>query len=307
MPVQIALSGGIDSSLLLAYASSSSYLKNKISQAITISFDGFKKEADKASSLADSLEIPHIVENISFDQFLDELITSVKATSAPMEHPHSISYRVLTAKARESGKVLLTGEGADEIFMGYSHYTSNSVNSFAFRKYIKLHDYFTGSLHNQYKTAFDSLEPLRKKSLKSKKDSRDLEIKTHLLSLLRRNDKMSMANSVEIRSPFLDFNLCHTIENHFNSDFSGLSKDILLQELLRMKPCYKKDPIKIGFYTPFDRWYEVMKDSKEVSNLIGTALEYIGDYFNLRIHDNETIDARLAWILINVGCFMEYN
>ena len=38
-------------------------------------------------------------------------------------------------------------------------------------------------------------------------DYRDLEMKTHLLSLLRRNDRISMKNSIELRSAYLDFEL----------------------------------------------------------------------------------------------------
>ena len=56
---------------------------------------------------------------------------------------------------------------------------------------------------------------------------RDLEMKTHLLSLLKRNDKMSMANSVELRSAFLDTELLYWMD-----DFSKLGTDYTQKKLL---------------------------------------------------------------------------
>jgi asparagine synthase (glutamine-hydrolysing) len=84
--------------------------------------------------------------------------------------------------------------------------------------------------------------------------SREYEIKTHLLSLLDRNDKMGMANSVEIRAPFLDreiLGLCLALPD---SDLvvNGSPKYVMKQIFARCFPDMKVQEKKIGFRVPFD-------------------------------------------------------
>ena len=57
----------------------------------------------------------------------------------------------------------------------------------------------------------NKISSLRKKALQSKFFSRELEIKTHMQSLLKRNDRISMKNSIEIRCPFLDIEIINII------------------------------------------------------------------------------------------------
>ena len=54
-----------------------------------------------------------------------------------------------------------------------------------------------------------------------------MELKTHLLSLLRRNDRMGMSNSIEIRCPFLDHQLVNFVIKSLNTNDNFTKKEFL--------------------------------------------------------------------------------
>ena len=114
---------------------------------------------------------------------------------------------------------MITGEGADDIFFGYDHYKKKKkrivllLGLFFKKRCIKekiLKDKKNLDIYNHiyFKNKISSL---RKKALQSKFFSRELEIKTHMQSLLKRNDRISMKNSIEIRCPFLDIEIINII------------------------------------------------------------------------------------------------
>lgn len=304
VPVQIALSGGIDSSLILAYASSISNLRSQISRTVTLGFSFSKDEIYKANAFSSECGIPHSSIVIDHEDFLEYFKKTVFANFAPLEHPHSISYNYLSKETRKHGKLLITGEGADELFFGYSHYSSSPHGSFAFRPYIEISDYFiTGKLFDSGFTAEST--KLRSRALADRYTSRDLELKTHLLSLLRRNDKMSMHNSIEIRSPFLDLNLFDITRSLLSNHQASLgSKSLLLRLLKNLNPRYNVDSHKNGFYTPFDLWYTESSKHPDVVNYVKTALTYLEDMHSLYLAVDVNEHPRLAWPLLNIGIFL---
>ena len=136
-------------------------------------------------------------------------------------------------------------------------------------------------------------------------NSQDMEMKTHLLSLLRRNDKISMSNSIEIRSPFLDISLLDLINRNKRKSKNLYNKKILFKILRKYNQSFERDKTKIGFYVPFDEWFLNHKDDKDVKKILKNAITFYEDFLKISFFEKENINTRLGWILMNTGIFLE--
>lgn len=150
VPVASMMSGGIDSTLITA---KSKPFKQDIN-AFTISYKFSEEEVKNASLVANILEIPHHIKNVSDEEVLAELKENIQH----FEEPYS-SLEVLTNAAeyaRKLGfKVVLSGNGADELFAGYSH--SLKLNKWFFlrnfnfvRNFIVTNDQFSKKVKNYF-------------------------------------------------------------------------------------------------------------------------------------------------------------
>jgi asparagine synthase (glutamine-hydrolysing) len=111
------LSGGIDSSIVTSFAKDSSSTKL---DAFTISFSGTSlDEGQIAQSQANQMGINHHL--VPCGTELSELfLKSIYHTELPLQYPLASSFIKLSSAVRELGvKVILTGEGADELLAGY--------------------------------------------------------------------------------------------------------------------------------------------------------------------------------------------
>ena len=308
VPVQIALSGGIDSALIANFSSKS---KNVI-RAINVSFDSNLDESSRAEHIANKFELNFKKIKFDISQFENELKQAIIINNAPLAHPHYLAVLMLCKEAQKLGKVLLTGEGADELFFGYNHY-ENFSGSFAFREYLTYEEenLFIDKKNLSElpfsKIRFDSnIKNLRKVALHSAANSRDLEIKTHLLSLLRRNDRMSMAHSVEIRSPFLDHNLYRYVLNNISSkELIANRKDSLKNLFNQINPGMLTFDKKIGFTIPFDENFHKIMVGSNSKIWLSKALNFLEENLDLKIKDDKKVTPRLGWSLLNIGCFLD--
>jgi asparagine synthase (glutamine-hydrolysing) len=158
------LSGGLDSSIVTALAAQE---KPDI-KAFTVGMEGAPDVA-MARKVAETLGIEHIVETFTVDDMLEKLEDAIYYIES--YNPSMVTGAVVTLMcselaARHGVKVVLCGEGADEIFGGYS-----AVRSLSFM-----------DLRRKLEILLDNLH------------------KTEL----RRLDRMSMAATLEARVPFLD-------------------------------------------------------------------------------------------------------
>lgn len=119
VPVGVMLSGGLDSSLITAFASRTT---NKI-RTFNISFPGSGKfdEASHARLIADFFGTEHseIPVEVPSPQLLVEL---AKQFDEPIIDSSMLPTYLVSKEIRRFCKVALGGDGADEIFGGYSHY-----------------------------------------------------------------------------------------------------------------------------------------------------------------------------------------
>ena len=121
VPLGALLSGGVDSSLVVALMSR---LLTKPAQTFCVGFDapGPYSELPFAKQVADHCHTEHTEIMVGAQDLIRELPNLVWHQDEPMSEPAAIPTYLVTQLARKSVTVVLTGEGGDELFAGYPKY-----------------------------------------------------------------------------------------------------------------------------------------------------------------------------------------
>ena len=228
------LSGGVDSSLVTWLAKE--IKQDNLLESVSIIFDNPAfTEKPFIDKVAQQLGIISHQFPLEPDFYQDNLVKATWHLEEPINHPNTIGIYLLAQRAREFVTVLLSGEGADEVFGGYARYYA-VMYPYANKKfYAGLKNADTNPLDfiRHYSDPFNranldvaSMSAKMAKSLKpdfsydravaqrrkiydaltgSPFDKQvKYDLSTYLPDLLTRQDKMSMAHSIENRVPFLD-------------------------------------------------------------------------------------------------------
>ena len=127
VPVGAFLSGGLDSSLVTAAMRE---LRGGAAEIRTYSvgFEGdLATELPFAAEVADRVGSKHTAITVGPQAFLDHLADLSGCRDGPVSEPADVAVAVMSRVARESVRVVLSGEGADEIFGGYPKYGMAAV------------------------------------------------------------------------------------------------------------------------------------------------------------------------------------
>ena len=291
VPVAVALSGGIDSSLVAAVTSK---YYGKDLHAFTIGYTGrpHTDERKDAKELADYLKIGYTEVELRDEDVFKDFIKMISYMDSPIGDIAAYGYFIVSKKASELGfPVLLSGMGGDEMFWGYD-WVREAVNrneSYSSRKGWRfwsnqMRGFFGASVKNDF---FEVHKPLvdgdkwsrsimPRATLKKiqrdfwlDKNSLDQSTPVHLsvIELLSRTwlrsnclalvDRMSMANSVEVRLPLLETNLMESIigmRNEGLEDWVLPHKALLIDALNDYLPAKIFRRKKKGFTPPVARW-----------------------------------------------------
>ena len=228
------LSGGIDSSLVTWLANTNA--KNGSFESVSIVFKNklFSEESyiDRVTETLGIKSHKFLLDN---EYYLDNLGKATWHLESPLNHPNTVAVYKLSQRAKDYVTVLLSGEGADEVFGGYKRFYDIkypfSVNRLLTELNRNLNNpsevfrYFLDNrqraiMSNAYMTPFLAGRLMRNFSRDRAISDRlalyntlsgsgfdkqiKYEMKTFLPDLLIRQDKMSMAHSIENRVPFLD-------------------------------------------------------------------------------------------------------
>ena len=119
VPVGIFLSGGLDSS---AVAAAVNEVHNTSLKTFSVAFDdgGRFDETPFARSVAERLGTDHHEIRIGHDEFVDFLPEFVWYTDEPIGDPASVPLYYVSRLAAQHVKVVLSGEGGDEVLAGYT-------------------------------------------------------------------------------------------------------------------------------------------------------------------------------------------
>jgi asparagine synthase (glutamine-hydrolysing) len=134
VPVGLFLSGGIDSSGLAALMAS--VMKAPI-RSFSVGFDDPRfSELDYARLAAEAVGAEHRQVIVSPSEYFQALPRLVWHEDEPIAFPSSVALYFVADLARRSGvKVVMTGEGADELFLGYNRYRVTAWNERLARTY----------------------------------------------------------------------------------------------------------------------------------------------------------------------------
>ena len=327
-----ALSGGLDSSYIVAISAKQFKVKKDFNAVTVGSLHKEEDEGDRARIISDCLGIENSIiypDKNEFEKLIPQVIYSLEE---PFGGLSVYMQTFLMKQAQKLGiKVLLDGQGADEVLLGYSNYTAAFLKNHGLKDNVKFllnlrshYDIsiFKGLLIYLYYSNFNVRKTylkLRGLGLKSKykklieynhirtlnnsyKNIFELQKNeifwAQIPQLLRWEDMNSMAYGIETRLPYLDYKFvetCLSINNTFKI-FTGWSKYTLRKNLQKHIP----DEIawnrkKIGFNPPIEEWWP---RSEEITNTINNSQiikELFKDKFNY-INDRD-----FEWKLYNIA------
>lgn len=121
VPVGLYLSGGLDSSLVCALAGRQRGTDPVHTFCATFT-DSADSEGRWAAQVAAHLGTRHVEVPIVASDFADEWPALSRARGAPVSEPADMAMHHLARRARQDVKVVLSGEGSDELFAGYPKY-----------------------------------------------------------------------------------------------------------------------------------------------------------------------------------------
>lgn len=284
VPVAVFLSGGVDSSIVAALAAPLG-----LAAAYTIGTDGKRDESSYARAVADRLGLRHKIIKVDGVRFERQLEEWFRVNDDPVADPSAVALMILARSLREDGiKVVLAGEGADELFGGYGAYVRYML-AVRLRAVLKWMPKVTGWIDPRLpdlmasdgpvfggagqpitcrvldqilvhaERASASRPPWPVPTDGSLRDAMLTDQRNRLPSdLLARTDRASMASSVEVRVPFL----ARRVMEYAN----GMDEEYCVQPwrpetkvaLKRLAAQYVgKDVVyrrKVGFDLPLEKW-----------------------------------------------------
>lgn len=151
--VACLLSGGIDSAIIAHHASKD----KKNLKAFTLAFDNKNfDELQNARSIAQRLKMEHHVLTVGLDEMDSVIDEAISTFSEPFADPSLVPSFLVTRFAGNRVKVVLTGDGGDEIFAGYRKYQMIALNRLYTRFIPKvLHDYLEKLALNGFRVTED--------------------------------------------------------------------------------------------------------------------------------------------------------
>lgn len=126
VPLGMFLSGGVDSSAIAAL------IKRMTNSPVKTFSVGYREaeysELSYASEVAHSIGTDHHEVVIGMEDFFNELPSLIWHEDEPVTWPSSVSLHFVSRLAAQQVKVVLTGEGSDELFGGYERYRWTLMN-----------------------------------------------------------------------------------------------------------------------------------------------------------------------------------
>lgn len=307
------LSSGVDSSYVVKEISKGT----KKVKTFSVGYEEEKySELPYAQDFSKVVGVPNISNKVSADDFFDAMPEIQYFMDEPLPNPSEIPLYFLAQNARKYAKVVLSGEGADELFGGYPMYLQGGhfqrytkkiprpVRKMAgavakrlpefkgkhfivrgamepYQRFMRANYVFqsaerqkylkrtiTSSLPEEYSRRYFDEVP----GLDEPTQLQYVDMHTWMIyDILLKADRMSMANSLELRVPFLDkkmLELSVRIPTRFRADCATeTTKKALRSAAIKQLPERTANKKKLGFPVPLtdwlreDKYYNKVKDA----------------------------------------------
>ncbi|MEI6139838.1 MAG: asparagine synthase (glutamine-hydrolyzing) [Mariniphaga sp.] len=335
------LSGGVDSSLMTALLTK--YINKQI-DTYTIGFldKGFN-EFEFAQVVAKRYFTNHREFILEPSNYFDELERLIGYKDAPLGVPNEVPLATMSTNLSNDITVVISGEGADELFGGYGrifrsafdfkNHNKNIKNVFYYY-FISLYEYVNRDTRDKYlkneqnyRSYFDN-ELITDFILHKNEENIFRFFHTyHIKGLLNRLDMTTMQTSVEARPPFLDYKLIEFVYQHvpyslklkwIHSDSESNAEHLYSQEYSEKLDIPKyilkvisekylpKEIIyrkKMGFPVPLTTWFVNLENMAK--NLLNNT-----DWLNENVVDELCAELKgsdragqMLWMFINIEIF----
>jgi len=356
----VFLSGGLDSSLIVSSLAEQGYSL----PCFTMGFKGasnYYEERPQAKRLAKYYGMKHHAFEISENDVFKKIPEIFNASDEPFADTSALPFYMLSNEVSSKVKVVLTGDGGDEVFGGYRKHLGEKWSSFPYlipeflRKIIikvlienknthygeisrRIRRYLMNISKDGSERQALWLEQINEDTIKKLlgnniKHTKDLLIpfrhpfKDPLNAMLAADlgfslagdmlvkaDRMSMANSLEVRSPFLDKDL---VEYVFSipgklkiGNFTG--KKILKETFKNRLPKWSMSQPKKGFEIPIADWLRsnlksMVDDSCSKNNLekLGIIDHSIVDEWRQGLYSGKRDTSWQLWTIISYKQWLE--
>ncbi|MGP5506978.1 asparagine synthase (glutamine-hydrolyzing) [Corynebacterium flavescens] len=292
------LSGGIDSTAIAALAKR--HNPNLLTFTTGFEREGYS-EVDVAAESAAAIGVEHIVKIVSPEEYADAVPRIMWYLDNPVADPSLVPLYFVAQEARKHVKVVLSGEGADELFGGYTIYKEPlslapfeklpsplrrglgrlskvlpdgmKGKSLLERGSMDMEERYYGNARSFNFDQLHRVMPWAKREwdhrevtapIYAESEGMDPVARMQHLDLftwmrgdiLVKADKMNMANSLELRVPFLDkevFKVAETIPYDLKIAHST-TKYALRKALENIVPPHVLHRRKLGFPVPMRHW-----------------------------------------------------
>lgn len=298
VPLGVFLSGGVDSSLVAAMAQSNSTIPVK-TFSVKFNEKGFD-ESVYAKQVAEILGTEHTEIECSYDEGIDLIKNFSKYYDEPFADSSAIPSLLLSKYTKTNVTVALSGDGGDETFLGYNIYDIIQKREKIYKiplflrrclaKVLKALPSYRAKLiadaitlkgiRELYLSFYNTLntgwilkpesdpvyvEYLLNKDKKLMEAISDFDTKTFLNGdCITKVERASMAFSLEVRSPLMDYRvveMARNIPTNFKYGDDGDKKKILKAILYDYLPKEIFERKKAGFSMPLGLWFRsVLKD-----------------------------------------------
>ena len=276
------LSGGLDSTSIIKIQKENNITTNSFSVGYG---DNKYDESEWFNEVAKKYDTNHHVTNI--DKFFsdEDIFNSIKAFDEPYADPSTVPSYILSKEISKYYKVAISGDGGDELFGGYTRTLEMLKNrNFVKNIFSKLFYIYPGVLgtgsnlqkHSSdivqgYSSYFEDIKLLNLLNIKNNNGIREkfssdnisnykkmqlIEYKLYLSEMMMlKIDRTSMANSLEVRSPFVDHRLIEYMLGHEESYIDRSNPKKILKQLIKNdfndKFLNRK---KMGFVFNVEKW-----------------------------------------------------
>ena len=281
------LSGGVDSTLVTLLAQS--FSKTPI-KTFSVGYQNYINELPFAFEASQKIGSDHFTL-----QAKDDMVEELHKVIAYYDEPHADSsdfaQSILSRFAGSKVKVALSGDGADELFLGYGWHTRHLNLSYRAHFFEKVFQSpFEGFLKSIQIFSLAERKRLWKHLPCTKQDIESEQIKISALSsvekinlfdfttylpgqLLTKADRMGMMHSLEVRSPFLDRSLVEFVYNlpmeyKANKTESKIILKDILAETMPKEFVYRR---KQGFGAPIKSWLKQDAFRQDVYTQLDTS------------------------------------
>ena len=292
------LSGGIDSTAIAALAKR--HNPNLLTFTTGFEREGYS-EVDVAAESAEAIGVEHIVKIVSPEEYADAVPKIMWYLDNPVADPSLVPLYFVAQEARKHVKVVLSGEGADELFGGYTIYKEPlslapfekipsplrrglgklsqvlpegmKGKSLLNRGSMTMEERYYGNARSFNFEQLQRVLPWAKQEWDHREvtapiyaQSQDFDPVARMQHLdlftwmrgdiLVKADKMNMANSLELRVPFLDkevFKVAETIPYDLKISH-GTTKYALRKAMEQIVPPHVLHRKKLGFPVPMRHW-----------------------------------------------------